>query len=159
MRSLTGKLKCLALILSLPSTSSNSVFVLSAQSSISEFSRCPNAFGDPRPSPQGRHYRTSLYHTAQLHTAPISANSENPLLARSLYVCLSLLSSGCCITSLLSHPSCSVHKQDSQKFWVHLTPLPPPVASHWHAAHALHSSVLSAYPRPRQQCTRTTDLP
>lgn len=97
-------------------------------------------------------------HTAQLYTAPMSANSENPLLARSLYVCLSVLSSGCCIT-LFSHPSRGVHKQDSQKFWVHLTPLPPPVASHWHTAHALHSSILSAYPRPRKQCTRTADLP
>lgn len=45
LRSPTGKLKRLALILSLLSATSNSVLVLSAQSSISQFSLCPNVFG------------------------------------------------------------------------------------------------------------------
>ena len=162
LRSPTWKLKCLALIFSLLPTSSNLVLALSVQLSISEFSLCPNAFGGglltglfPKGGAIGP--PCTIQHSYTL--CPVTANSENPLWAQSLYVCLSVLSLGHCITSVFAHPFCGTHKQDSQTFWIHLTPLPMPVASHWHAAHALHNYELSAYPRPRQQCTRTADFP
>lgn len=143
MSSPAGELKCLALILSLPSTSSNSVLVLSAQSSISDCSLCPNAFGGGSPIgllPKGgttgppAPYSTIIYCA---HLSQLGKPTDSPIFVR-----MPLCSIIRVWYSFFIFPSFLRCRQtDSQKFWIHLRPLPLPVASHRHAAHALHSYV------------------